>query len=78
MKREMGVYDPTREREMLERSVRSLNLFDFSSGKVADFHLLDDFSDATQFGGESLNELALVQDGDQGQTRKAPNTHSTL
>ena len=70
MKRELGVYDPTRERELLERSVRSLNLFDFSEGKMADFHLLDDFSDATQFGGESLNELSLVSDPERGQTRK--------
>jgi hypothetical protein len=47
---------------MIEKDVRSLNLFDFSTGKVADFHLLDDFSDATQFGGESLNELMLIED----------------
>ena len=38
---------------MMESETRSLNLFDFGTGKVADFHLIDDFSDASMFGGES-------------------------
>ena len=62
MKREVGMYDPGKEQQMIEQSIRSLNLFDFSSGKVGDFHLLDDFSDASIFGGETQSEIMLIED----------------
>lgn len=39
-----------------------MNLFDFSKGKIADFHLLDDFSDASEYGGESESEISLIED----------------
>lgn len=33
LKKEIGMYDPSAEHSMLEGTVRSLNLFDFSAGK---------------------------------------------
>jgi hypothetical protein len=59
MKREMGVYDPTKEQQMISSS-RSLNLFDFTAGKKGDFYLLDDFSDASEYGGESESQIMLL------------------
>ncbi len=47
----MGVYDPTKESQMIRG--QSLNLFDFREGKRGDFHLIEEFSDASEFGGES-------------------------
>lgn len=64
MKQELGFYDPSQESKMIEKDLRSLNLFDFSSGKMADFHLLDDYSDASQYGGESQSEIMLIEDED--------------
>jgi hypothetical protein len=72
MKRELGAYDPMREQEMMETTPRSLNLFDFRTGKVGDFHLIDEFSDASEFGGESETSISLIEDPDNPgqQTRK--------
>jgi hypothetical protein len=64
MKRELGAYDPMREQEMMETTPRSLNLFDFRTGKVGDFHLIDEFSDASEYGGESETSISLIEDPD--------------
>ena len=64
MKKEMGAYDPIKEHQMIETNFRSLNLFDFRAGKVGDFYLIDEFSDASEFGGESETTLSLVDDTD--------------
>lgn len=53
MKKELGMYDLAREQDIIQKNYRSINLFDFSEGKVGDFHLIDEFSDASEFGGES-------------------------
>lgn len=58
------MYDPTAEQKMIEQGQRSLNLFDFSGGKISDFQLLDDFSDASLFGGESESQISLIEDED--------------
>jgi hypothetical protein len=57
---------------MMETTPRSLNLFDFRTGKVGDFHLIDEFSDASEFGGESETSISLIEDPDNPgqQTRK--------
>ena len=62
MKKELGMYDPAREQYLIKDSSRSINLFDFSQGKVGDFHLIDEFSDASEFGGESECEFMLAKD----------------
>jgi hypothetical protein len=49
---------------MIDANFRSLNLFDFRAGKVGDFYLIDEFSDASEFGGESETTLSLVEDTD--------------
>jgi hypothetical protein len=49
---------------MIDTNFRSLNLFDFRAGKVGDFYLIDEFSDASEFGGESETTLSLVEDTD--------------
>ena len=64
MKKEMGAYDPIKEQQMIQANFRSLNLFDFRAGKVGDFYLIDEFSDASEFGGESETTLSLVEDTD--------------
>ena len=58
------MYNPRTDEDMLTQTTRSLNLFDFSNGKISDFHLLDDFSDATQFGGETESQIMLIEDPD--------------
>lgn len=57
---------------MLSKGIRSLNLFDFSQGKVSDYLLLDEYSDASEFGGETESSMALVEDPENPgiQTRK--------
>lgn len=62
MKKELGMYDLAREQHIILQNYRSINLFDFSQGKVGDFHLIDEFSDASEFGGESECEFMLVKD----------------
>ena len=64
MKREMGAYDPIKESQMIHASYRSLNLYDFRAGKVGDFYLIDEFSDSSEYGGESETSLDLVEDPD--------------
>jgi hypothetical protein len=49
---------------MIDANFRSLNLFDFRAGKVGDFYLIDELSDASEFGGESETTLSLVEDTD--------------
>jgi hypothetical protein len=49
---------------MFEEKQRSLNLFDFRTGKKGDFLLLDEFSDASEYGGESETRFGLVNDED--------------
>ncbi len=49
---------------MIEANSRSLNLYDFRAGKIGDFYLIDEFSDASEFGGESETTLSLVEDPD--------------
>ena len=73
MKKELGAYDPMREQQMIESTPRSLNLYDFRAGKVGDFYLMDEFSDASEYGGESETALSLIEDPDNPgqQTRKA-------
>ena len=62
MKRELGGYDPIKEQNMMESQFRSLNLYDFRTGKIGDFYLIDEFSDASEYGGESQTTLSLVED----------------
>jgi len=62
MKREVGLYDPMKEQTMINDKNRSLNLFDFRAGKVGDFYLLDEFSDASEYGGESDMRMGLMED----------------
>jgi len=62
MKRQVGIYDPDIESQMLNQGVRSMNLFDFSNGKMADYYLLDDYSDASEFGGETESGFGLCED----------------
>lgn len=49
---------------MIESNFRSLNLYDFRAGKIGDFYLIDEFSDASEYGGESETTLSLVEDSD--------------
>lgn len=58
----MGMYDPEAESQMFKTGVRSLNIFDFSNGKMADYYLLDDYSDASEFGGETESGFGLCED----------------
>ncbi len=60
MKRELGLYDPRKEQSLINERSRSLNLFDFRTGKMGDFYLLDEFSDASEYGGESEMRMGLV------------------
>jgi hypothetical protein len=62
MKRELGLYDPLKEQQMINEKNRSMNLFDFRTGKVGDYYLLDEFSDASEFGGESEMRMGLMED----------------
>lgn len=62
LKRQLGMYDPRAESQMLSTGVRSMNLFDFSNGKMADYYLLDDYSDATEMGGETESSFGLCED----------------
>jgi hypothetical protein len=62
MKREMGLYDPMKEQTMINEKKRSLNLFDFRSGRVGDYYLLDEYSDASEFGGETEMRMGLMED----------------
>ena len=62
MKRELGLYDPMKEQAMINEKQRSLNLFDFRSGRVGDYYLLDEFSDASEFGGETEMRMGLMED----------------
>jgi len=77
MKREMGLYDPAKEKTMINEKNRSLNLFDFRSGKVGDFYLLDEFSDASDYGGESEMRMGLIEDPENSgmQTCKLPHSY---
>lgn len=49
---------------MIQERQRSLNLFDFRAGKVGDFYLLDEFSDASEYGGETDMRMGLMEDPD--------------
>eukprot|EP00347_Sterkiella_histriomuscorum_P022452 403338435 len=59
IKKQIGIYNPGVEQGMME-SNRSLNLLDFS--KFEDFYLLDQYSDASELGGESKCELTQIED----------------
>jgi hypothetical protein len=78
LKRQIGVYSPEQDSNMLMEGTRSLNLFDFSSGRMADFYLLDDYSDASEFGGETECSFGLHQDEENPgiQTCKRMITHN--
>ena len=60
VKNKIGGYDPIKEYSMIESQKRSLNLFDFNSSN--DCFLLDQYSDATEFGGESDCTLLHTQE----------------
>lgn len=60
----MGLYDPIKESSMISKRGQSLNLFDFRQGKKGDFFLIDEFSDASEFGGESECQVTLIEDPD--------------
>lgn len=62
MKRELGLYDPIKEETLIRDKARSMNLFDFRAGKLGDYYLLDEYSDASDFGGESEMRMGLVED----------------
>lgn len=49
---------------MINEKPRSLNLFDFRKGKVGDYYLLDEFSDASEFGGETEMAMGLIEDSE--------------
>ena len=59
---------------------RSLNLYDFRTGKVGDYYLLDEFSDASEFGGETEMRMGLVEDPENPdmQTCKSGRTSLTM
>ena len=57
LKKSMGMYDLEQEVNLIESQKRSLNLYDFTSNR-SDFYLLDEFSDASDFGGQSEMTLA--------------------
>jgi hypothetical protein len=62
LKRQIGLYDPSSESQMLNETTRSMNLFDFSSGHMADVYLLEDYSDASDFGGETQSSFGLHEE----------------
>ena len=60
LKRQLGLYNPSGDVEMFENHTMSLNLFDFTN--KSDVYLLDSFTDASQYGGESVSEFSHETD----------------
>ena len=57
IKKQIGMYNPEIEQDMVAN--RQLTLFDFTGG--SDYFLLDPYSDASEFGGESQCELNVME-----------------
>ena len=51
LKRQVGAYNPASDAHLIEDSLRSVNMFDFTN--KSDVYLMDNYSDSSEFGGES-------------------------
>lgn len=65
LKREVGAYNPRSDIEMTEDTVRSVNMFDFNN--KSDVYLMDNYSDSSEFGGESESSFSIMKDEDYDQ-----------
>lgn len=63
MKKQMGIYNPETEQAMMEKQTRQLNMFDFRN--TSDVFLLDQYTDASEFGGESDCAIEQIMEDDQ-------------